>query len=372
MFFSLINCTRRPLSVVAIAAVMSLLQVSAAQAEYDPYWAAKMFEITEFKFGSVAKGADAAITIKVKNFYKEDIQITNLATGCGCVSWSDITRSDPPPERLPIVIPSGQNRTLTLRLNTIQYDGERKSKATVTLYDALHGQEKIVDFPVTAFIRKDVVITPGAINFGTVDLGSGGERKVQITYAGRHDWKLSQPKAANPNLTAELVEVSRREISVAYSQVTYELTVKLKPQAPMGMLRDQVLMLTDDAANTQVPVMVEAKIEADITITDLQFGSVAPGTAKTERVVIRGKKPFAIEANGLQRETKNSKLEDEAFKVKLDTANATFHNLPVTFTAPNVPGPFEEEFSVKIVDRPQPIIFKARGRVLEQTGAAKQ
>ena len=370
MFFSLTNRTRVPTQILVMTAIIGVLLSSSAFGQHDPLWGSKMLDLTQFKFGSVAKGADAAIQLKVKNIYKEDIQITNLQTGCGCVSWHDITRSDPPAERLPIVIPSGQQRVLTLRLNTIQYDGERKSKATVTLYDAVHGLDTTVDLPVLAFIRKDVVITPGAINFGTVDLGSGGERKVQITYAGRHDWKLSQPKPANPNLTADLREVSRREISAAYSQVVYELTVTLKQQAPQGMLRDQILMLTDDAQNPQVPVMVEAKIEADITITDLQFGSVAPGQAKTERVVIRGKKPFKIE--GLQRETKDSKLEDDAFKVKLDTVNSTFHNLPVTFTAPNAPGPFEEEFSVKVGNRPQPIIFKARGRVLEQTGAAKQ
>ena len=135
MFFSPADPTRRLPRLLVIAAVISFVSGTLARANQDPLWGSKMFEVTEIKFGSVAKGADSAIQLKVKNIYKEDIQITNLTTGCGCVSWAEISRNDPPPEQLPIVIPSGQQRVLTLRLNTIQYDGKRDSKASVALLD---------------------------------------------------------------------------------------------------------------------------------------------------------------------------------------------------------------------------------------------
>jgi hypothetical protein len=351
---------------LVIAAVVSLLSDAPVHGRQDPQWGSKMFEVTEIKFGSVAKGSDTAIQLKVTNIYKEDIHVTNLTTGCGCVSWAEISRSDPPPEQLPIIIPSGQQRFLTLRLNTIQYDGERKSKATVFLLDPVHGATSIVDFPVHAFIRKDVVITPGAVNFGTVDLGSGAERKVQISYAiSRNDWKLTQSKVANPNVSLELRETSRGN-----GLVNYELTVTLGPKAPVGSLRDQIILVSDDANNAQMPILLEARVEADVAVTDLSFGALAPGQSKTERVIVRGKKPFKIEE--LYREKKeSSKIQDDAFKVKLDKLNSTVHSLPVTFTAPDIPGAFEEDFFVKIPGRPQPVPFKARGRILEQTGAAK-
>ena len=50
--------------------------LEAAHGQQDLLWGAKMFEVTEIKFGSVAKGADSAVQVKVKNVYKEDIQIT--------------------------------------------------------------------------------------------------------------------------------------------------------------------------------------------------------------------------------------------------------------------------------------------------------
>jgi uncharacterized protein DUF1573 len=354
--------TRSVFSLFALVTAV-VLQTGSVQAQ-DPAWGSKMFEVTEFNFGAAAKGAEAAIQLKVKNVYKEDIQITNLTTGCGCVSWDEISRVESQAP-LPIIVPSGQQRLLTLRLDTVRYEGERKSKASVSLLDPVHSAATTVDFPVHAYIRRDIVITPGAVNFGTVDLGSGAEKKVDIHYAGRNDWKVTLAKATNPSLAVVLRETARGN-----GLVNYELTVTLKPDTAPGVVRDQLILMTDDANNLQVPILVEAKVEADVSVTDLTFGTMTPGQSQTKTVVIRGKKPFKIEE--LYRERKDgSKLQDEAFKVKLDKATSTVHALPITFTAPDLPGAFEEDFYVKIADRPQPILFKARGRVLEQTGAAK-
>lgn len=347
--------------VLAIGAVMSLSRGDVAFGQADPLWGAKMFEVTEVSFGSVAKGAESTIQLRVKNIYKEDIQITNLATGCSCVSWDDLKAA-----QLPFVVPSGQNRMLTLRLDTIRYDGERKSKATITLLDPVHGVPAIVDLPVTAYIRKDIVITPGAVNFGTVDQGSGAERKIEIRYAGRPDWKLLETRATNPNL-----QVSTREVSRAGGLVNYELTVVLKSETVPGTVRDQIVMVTDDANNPKIYLLAEGKVEADIAVTDVSLGTVTPGQSKTTNVVIRGKRTFKIEE--LYRQKKESSiLPDDAFKVKLSKSDSTVHSLPVTFIAPDAPGAFEEDFFVKVSDRAQPIPFKVRGRILQQTGAAKQ
>jgi hypothetical protein len=360
MFFPSTSRLRLELPTLVIGTVICILQSAACG--QDPYWGNKMFELTDIRFGSVAKGADSAVQVKVKNVYKEDIQITNLTTGCGCVSWDEVKNN-----QLPLVVPSGQSRLITLRLNTIQFDGERKSNAKVMLLDPVHSSSATVEFPVTAYIRRDVVITPGAVHFGTVDQGSTVERKVDVNYAGRDDWRITQAKGNNPNVVVTLREAGRGN-----GLVKYELIFTLKAQAPQGVLRDQVILMTDDVNNPQVPIMVEGTIETDVAITDIQFGTMTPGQSKPVNLVIRGKKPIKIDE--LYREKKEtSKIQDESFKVKLDTVTAKpVHVLPITFTAPDVTGAFEEEFVVKIAGRPQPLSFKARGRVVEQAGAAKQ
>ena len=362
---SLADQTRFLSQLLAIAIAVGLSQ-AAALGQYDPSWGSKMLEVKEIQFGSVAKGSDAAVQVKVKNIYKEEIQITNLRGGLGPFGWDN-----QPQNSLPIVIPSGQQRMLTLWLNTIQFDGKRKTMVYIDLLDTVHLASTTVVLPVEANIRGDVVFAPGRADFGVVELGSEAKSTIQIQYAGRNDWKLTQVKVANPHLTAAFRELSRSEITPGKTQVKYELAVTLSSQAPVGMLRDQIILVTDEVDDSQLPVIVKAKIEPEISITDVNFGTIAPGQSKTIPVVIRGRKPFKIDE--LYREKKDdSKIQDEAFKVKLDKISSTVHSLPVTFTAPDVPGVYEEQFFVKIDDRPLPVPFKARGRILEQTGAAKK
>lgn len=372
MFLTLTGRSRISSPILAVVTAVCLLPGTTARGQvpvvggFDPEWGAKMIDLKAYKFGSVAKGAEAAIQVRVKNIYAEPIHITNLSTGCGCVGWVEITSGVP----LPIVIPSGGQRVLTLKLDTLKYDGERTSKARIDLMDPVHASSTIVELPVTAYIRRDVVLVPGSVKFGSVDQGSGSERKVSVQYAGRQDWRITQARAINPHLSIGVVETSRVGMTPT-AAVNYELTFTLSKDAPVGSLREQVILLTDDANNPQVPVMVEATVESDAAITDLTFGNLTAGQSNTQVLIVRAKRPFKIEQL-LREPNERSKLPDAAFKVKLDpNASAAFHRLPVTFTAPDTAGPFEETFSVKISDRPQPLTFKARGRINEPSGAAK-
>jgi len=318
--------------------------VATSVSAQDPFWAEKMLNRKDFKFGSVAKGGDATLRLNVKNIYKEDIQITNVSTGCSCVAWDE--------KNVPIVVPSGKEIVLTLRLDTIRYDGERKSVAKLSLVEPTLGSRKDLELPVEAYIRKDIVLAPGSVNFGAVDLGKGAEQRVAINYAGRADWTITQAKTGNPNLTTKVEQKNRGN-----GLVNYELVVTLKPETPLGGLRDQITLVTDDVNNPQIPVLVEARVEADIVVADLQFGSVTTGQTKTMNVIIRGRKPIKIE------KIERTKA-DESFKVKSPQATATVHSLPLTFTPPNEPGPFEEEFFITISGREEPITFKAKGRII--------
>ena len=118
------------------------------------------------------------------------------------------------------------------------------------------------------------------------------------------------------------------------------------------------MLVTDDANNPQIPVHVEAKIEPEIVVADVQFGQVAPGQPKTVNVVVRGKKPFKIEK--FER-TKSG----DSIKMKKSNDLKPVHQLTLTLTPPNEPGLFEEEFFLTISGRAEPITFKARGRILE-------
>jgi hypothetical protein len=123
-------------------------------------------------------------------------------------------------------------------------------------------------------------------------------------------------------------------------------------------VRDRIILVTDDEKNLHVPVLVEARIEADITVTPslVALGTVSPGSVVRKNIVLRGRKPFSIK-------TIDSKSDGKNFQVRLPETAKPVHVLPLTFTAPATEGDFTEEFTVTIEGRPEPVTFKAYGRV---------
>ena len=321
---------------IAWAVGLALITQSASGQE----WARKMFEENRYDFGKVARGADVSHRFKVTNKYKETAHISNVRTTCSCVSAKQ-------PEVT--TLKSLESTYIEVSVDTRKFTHKKESNLVVTFDRPFYAEVKI---PLEAYIRTDVVLTPGGANFGAVDLGAGARITIDVAYAGRSDWTLKDVKIANENLDAKITEVSR-----AGGQVRYRLDMFLKPTTPLGSLREQVMLVTDDA-NPHVPLLVTARVEADITVAtpDVSMGTVYPGSNKTVNVVIRGRKPFAIDKVECE-------SDQEFFKVRLPSEPRQVHIIPLTFTPPKDPGPFSEKFTVTIAGRPEPVTFKAHGTI---------
>lgn len=348
----------------SVIAVFLLANSTAfAQQPADADWARAMIDKDQLhiNYKSVARGQDVTFRIRVTNIYKEEMQITSLTTSCGCISWEENKARSPDGRAVlpaPIFVPSGQEKVITLRLDTIKHHGEQKNKfATVTFFEPANGQVGTATILAEGYIRTDVVLQPGSVNFGAVDPNKGAEQRISVNYAGRNDWRLLSAKCHSPHLTSEIVEKSRGN-----GLVNYELIVKLKDTAPVGLLRDQLILVTDDLNYPQIPVQVEARIEPEIIVTDANFGALTPGKPKEISVIVRYTKlpikPFKIEK--FERTKQESTI-----KVKKSDETKPLHQLSLTFTPPDTPGPFEEDLFLTISGRPDPIVFKARGRILE-------
>ncbi|WP_010587289.1 DUF1573 domain-containing protein [Schlesneria paludicola] len=333
----------RPLS--ALLLVVSASSLSAQ--DYD--WGRKMFDRTEVRFGSVAKNGDVVFKFNVKNIYKEDILITSLSTSCGCISWQER-------DRTPIRLASGQTQELSIRLDTVRHQGDKNVTAFVQLSEPTRGSTASISIPVQGRIRTDVVLQTNLLNFGQVDLGQAMEHRLNVSYTGgRPDWAITQAKVNSPYLTTKVLEKGR-----AGGTANYEVVVTLKGDTPVSKLRDQMLLVTNDVGDSGYAVAVEAQVEPDIVVADVQFGQVASGQSKTMNIVVRGKKPFKIEK--IDRAN-----QDDNFKVKAPESVSTVHMLPMTFTPTGEHGLFEEEFFLTISGREQRVTFKAKGRVMDQS-----
>jgi hypothetical protein len=330
-----------------LASSLLALAASSARAQ-ELNWAEKMFDKLSVDFGTVARGAECTHRLKIKNIYQETIYIRNVHTSCGCAA------ARPSSDQ----IPSGKEVYLELSMDTTRYMRQRDSNALITLTEPTKGLSIEVRIPLKVYIRTDVVFTPGAVNFGAVDQGAGSERKISVAYAGRNDWRILEVTSPKPYLTAKAVETGRSGNGTA----NYDLIVTLKPDAPVGVLRDLLTLVTDDQNSPHVPLQVDGRVEAEFTVSpeSIALGAVAPGSTRTYNVVVRGRRPFKIE--GIECSTSL-----ECFKVVLPSEEKLVHVLPLKFTAPEEAVEINELFTITIPGRPEPVTFKAQGKVAGAT-----
>ncbi len=343
------------------AASILVIGVSSPARAQELDWAQKMFSELKVDFGNVASGSDTRKQIEVKNIYKEQVRILNVGTTCGC------TVANPSQK----VLETGEIAYIEVVMNTVKFKRQKNSNVDVSLvFTDANGAttSKTVRVPISAYIRPDIVIDPGNVDFGSVDMGAGARRTARISYSGRSDWHVQGVDVNSDYLEASIVETQRSAGFNSDSVINYELVVQVKPSAPVGVIRDKISLITDDAANPRVPVLVEAKVEPDIVVSPstLQLGdNIIPGSERTYPVIIKGKKPFAIDRIECE-------SEQECFKVRLTKEVKTVHILQLSFTPPDKAGHFEEEFTVTIAGRAETITFMAVGEVIASVTTANQ
>jgi len=327
-----------------LAAALTLVSTSSALAQnYE--WAEQMFAKREHDFGVVARGADAKYRLEITNKYKEDVHISNITTTCGCTAVR--------PSKDTLV--SREKAYIEITMDTRKFTHEKNSSVTVVFDKPLYATVRI---PIKAYIRTDVVLSPGGAEFGSVPRGSDVERKIGIAYAGRETWKIRDVVNKSEHLAARLQETSRGN-----NRVNYDLYVTVKGSAPLGDLRDQLMLITDDQGNPQIPVLVDARIENEYTVNPelVDFGTVAPGARVTKNVVIRGKKPFTVSR------IESDRLRD-ALEARLSPDAKVTQIVAITLTAPMSPGPVTESLHILVDGVAEAIHCKAYFKV---TGDAK-
>ncbi|MBD3673117.1 MAG: DUF1573 domain-containing protein [Planctomycetaceae bacterium] len=326
------------------AFLLALSSAPSMVSAQESNWAAKMFEKQKVDFGVVARAADTRYRLKLKNIYQEDVHISNVRTTCGCSAAS-------PSQTL---LKSAEEAYIEIKMDTEKFMRRKDSNVVIT-FDAPTFAE--VRIPITAYIRTDVVINPGGAKFGSVSKGENHTKTLEIAYAGRPDWVIKDVKSPREYIDAEVVEVSRDENA---GLANYKLNVTLSEDAPAGLIREELMMITDDANSPKVPVLVEAQVESDYTVTPevVPLGTLKVGEEKSFRLVVKGRSPFKIEA--VKCETDYDGLE-----ANLTDSARPVHVVPVTLRAPASAGSVEDHLVIKIADSEETLKVRIYGEIIE-------
>ncbi len=290
---------------IAVLGLSISLAVSTADGQE---WASKMFKVRSHDFGTVARNAKAQFHFELQNIYKEDVHIASVRTSCGCTE-PHITKPS---------LKTWDNGSILAVFNTRAFLGRRSATVTVTIDKPFYAE---VQLQVRGYIRGDVVFEPGEVNFGDIDQGTTAEKSVTISYAGRSKWVIQDVRSANPHFEVELGDPVR-----SYGRVTFNMVVRIKGDAPAGLINDQLTVVSNDSTNGTLELPVRGNVVSELTVspTTLFLGNLKPGQSVTKKLIVRGKRPFKIV---------EIDCPDKSFEFKTSVEPRTMHLVPVTYTA---------------------------------------
>ena len=296
-----------------LTAAVVIFASCVAQLAFGEEWVAKMFPERKHDFGTVARGADTVYRFPVKNIYKQDVELVNVRSSCGCTT----------PKIEGNVLKTGETGYIVARFNTAStFTGMHGATLTVEVKWNDKGilRRGETQLRIDGNIRGDVVFKPGAVRFENVDQGGGAEQRVTVSYAGRDSWKITDVRGASDDIEVELTEKQR------YSgRVAYDLLVRVKDSAKAGYLNEQLVLVTNDKSNPRIPIQVAGRIVPQISASPepLMLGEVALGQPVSKKVIVRGKKPFKIVSVACP--------EDPSFQFKTDDKSSDRHFVEITF-----------------------------------------
>lgn len=297
-----------------ISVLVLLLGAALPECCLAQQWAKEMFETTRHDFGSVGRGAKAEFEFKLTNPFIEDVEIASATTSCGCTSVKIEKR----------VLKTYESGAIFAKFNTHLFLGKRGATITVNFS---RPQRASVRLRVDGTIYSDLILSPSSADLGTVQRGTPAERRISVRYAGSQRLTIVGVKTENPHLKAQIVP--RNDVRHA----SYDLVVQLDADAPSGYIRDNLLLRTTNRQLREIPVMVEARVMPEVTVTPntLFLGVLKPGDRVTKNVIVRGNHPFTIKSIKADRDG----VEFDASDSKL---SRPIHVIAVTIVAGQDPG----------------------------------
>jgi hypothetical protein len=245
-------------------------------------WAEGLFAEKAHDFGPVPRGGKYHHDFVLTNRLAEPLTILDVRASCGCTTGRASASQVAP----------GQSAVIAAEMDTRNFVGNKATVLYVTMVTA-SGQEAEARLGVSSNILSDLVLNPGAIDFGTVARGQAPEQVLTIDRVSAPGWKVERMISGSRMLKGQLVETKR-----AGSSMQYTLTVALKPDAPAGIVRDEIRLLTNDPETRSIAIPVTAMIQGDLSASPsvLTLGRVTSAGGAQGRFLVRASKPFTIVA----------------------------------------------------------------------------
>lgn len=323
-------------NMMRVLCVLVALGLVPTLASAQQQWAEKMFtKGLTHNFGTTPRGAQLTHSFEITNPYAVEMQITEIKSGCGCVTARAVKTTLQPRE----------TTTIEVRMDGTRFVGPKTVGIRVTVGPRFISSAEL---RVSATGRTDVVFNPGQVSFGNVTAGDSPTKTVSMEYAGTLNWTVTEVVAKDLPYDVSVKESYRRP-----GQVGYQVSVTLKKNAPVGLLKHELVVKTNDPSSPTVPLLVEGQVVSSLSVKpdSLPLGVMKVGDPLTRRVVVQGVAAFKIlevKADGVEVE---GGLTDKE-------ANSHLLTLKIKATAP---GAYQRQVLIKTTAQDAPLVLKLDG-----------
>jgi len=296
-------------------------------------WTETVFPERSHEFGTVARGSKLHHSFKLINSTSQEIHIASWKTKCGCTEVKIGARDIPP----------GTQTVIEAVIDTTNFTGPKASGLILFLDRPTSAS---VDLGISCFIRTDVTLTPGQVDFGVVNRSKNPRLELTMAYTGAQpNWAVTEMRTISDHVVAELKEQGRSP----GGSVNYLLTATLKPSAPVGIFKDQITLKTNDPNTPTIPVSVSAVVQSNVVVSPsvINFGTVKAGQTIQKTVLVRSSQPFQL--------TEIKPGQPDITPPSGTTPSSKgLHSVVLTFKVPSRPGPYNTtvEFETDVKDEP--------------------
>lgn len=299
-------------------------------------WIPSVFPDKTHDFGTVAKGSKLRHSFRVTNSTSKEIHIQAYRTKCGC------TEVKIGADR----IPPGTQTTIEATLDTTNFQGVKASGLTLVIDQPVSTE---VDLNMNCFIRGDVLLTPGLIEFGPVPRTESPTRELTLQYlGGSPDFQITGSQHGSPRLKVKITEQNR-----SAGQVSYAINANLTAESKLGFYKDQITLKTNDPASPEIPIFITAQINGLLSATPsiMNLGSLSKGSTIEKTVIIKATQGFRLTAAKATKGNVTASLTESP-------ENKQLHTLKIQYKAPEAAGPDHSilEITTDIKDEPPAVI----------------
>jgi hypothetical protein len=242
-------------------------------------WGEGLFEEFNKDFGSVPHGQVLTHSFVVKNTTGQTVTISHARPSCTLCTSVEVLKGQLRP---------GEETTVYVRMDSGKFFGVKTVYIYVTFTEPQYDEVRLW---IQANSRDDVNLTPDTIAFGQIHRGDAPSKTISITFYGSTPSDITEVQGESNYIQPKIGPARRNG-----SEVTYDLTVKLRSDTPVGKWYTDVWVKTNNPSIPRVRVPLTVSIDPAITVntTILTLGEVKVGQSVERKLVVRGVKPFKI------------------------------------------------------------------------------